>query len=99
MKGQIEVYKDKDYAACPICGNAGKHREDCYVSLSLKAQTSGGYAQLADVRKQAGIVRQRLEYHFRLNNNKGYMIPESMPFMKEFFGEIDTLLRSVEHFS
>lgn len=46
MKGQIGVYKDKDYIACPVCGNSGKHREDCYVERSMKAQASGGYALL-----------------------------------------------------
>ena len=53
MKGQIEVYKDKDYTACPVCGNAGKHREDCYVVRSLKVPTSVDYAQLYEGRRDA----------------------------------------------
>lgn len=67
MKGQYEVYKDKEYTACPICGNIGNHREDCYVLRSLKAQASGGYALLSDVR-----VRINEDHDKLCTNNLGH---------------------------
>jgi len=40
--------------------------------------------------KQAEIVKQRLNYHFRKTDG-GWLIPENMPFMNEFLNEVSKL--------
>lgn len=51
--------------------------------------------ELKDIKKQAEIVRQRLEYHFRLVSG-GFFVPKDMPFMKEFLNEVDKLVKLIE---
>lgn len=40
-------------------------------------------------------VKQRLEYHFRATDGD-WVLPEGMPFMKEFLNEIEALLNEQE---
>ena len=73
----------------------GENENTDYIRY-LRQIANGTKPQLADVREQAVLVRQRLEYHFRKTDG-GFMVPDNMPFMKEFLGALDALLKKVEH--
>ena len=40
--------------------------------------------------KQAEIVKQRLEYHFR-GTDRTWIYPNNLPFMNEFLNEVEKL--------
>lgn len=82
---------------CQYCGKRMRNIDEAiYHANNCDGEPMDQSRMLADVRKQADIVRSRVEYHFR-STDGGFLPCPEMPFMKEFLGEIDRLLRKIEH--